>query len=126
MLKILHVEDDPDIREITAFSLGMDASIQLRTAASGSAAINTLISGFAPDVVLLDVMMPDLDGPATLAGIRSTPGHARTPIIFMTARTQAHEKSRYLALGAIGVITKPFDPMTLGEQVRAMLAGAKA
>ena len=120
-LKILQVEDEPDIREITALSFDLDTDVQLRAASSGVEALDVLAGGFVPDVILLDVMMPQLDGPSTLTRIRALPGHADTPVIFLTARTQARERSRYLALGAIGVITKPFDPMTLGQQVRAML-----
>lgn len=123
-LKILQVEDEPDIREITALSFDLDTDVQLRAASSGVEALDVLAGGFVPDVILLDVMMPQLDGPSTLTRIRALPGHADTPVIFLTARTQASERSRYLALGAIGVITKPFDPMTLGQQVRAMLTEA--
>lgn len=118
MLKILHVDDEPDIREVAAMSLGIDPEIEVRSAASGAEALKTLESDWAPDVVLLDVMMPELDGPGTLERLRQLPGHETTPVIFMTARAQAQEQSRFLALGAIAVIIKPFDPMTLAGQVR--------
>jgi len=123
-IRILHVDDEPDIREVAALALELDPAIELRSAASGEAALAALTEGFAADVVLLDVMMPSLDGPGTLARLRTLPGHAATPVIFMTARAQAQEQTRYVALGALGVITKPFDPMLLAEQVRDLLAGA--
>ena len=122
-LSILQVEDEPDIREITSIALECHPKMELRSVSSGMEALDLLASGFMPDVILLDVMMPTLDGPTTLARIRALPDHIKTPIIFMTARTQAHEKNRYVALGAVGIITKPFDPMTLGEQVLTIIAG---
>lgn len=123
-LRVLHVEDEPDIREITAISFAADPSIELRQVSSGREALVVLADGAMPDVILLDVVMPEIDGPTTLARIRNLPGHGSTPVIFMTARTQPQEKGRYTALGAIGVIPKPFDPMTLGQQIRYLLAEA--
>ena len=84
-----------------------------------------LDGGLRPDVVLLDVMMPHLDGPGTLARIRQRPAHRATPVIFMTARAQPGEVDHYRALGALDVITKPFDPMTLAADVRAVLAARR-
>lgn len=124
MLNVLHVDDEPDIREVAAFALETDPDVTVRSAASGLDAIDILRGGFAPDVILLDVMMPELDGPGTLTMLRQLPGHAHTPVIFMTARAQSHELDRYLGLGAIAVVIKPFDPMTLGQQLRDHLASA--
>lgn len=125
-LAILHVDDEPDIREVAAFSLELDPEIDLTTAESGELALELLEGGLRPDVILLDVMMPRLDGPGTLARLRVLPGLEQTPVIFMTARVQSSERDRYLELGAIGVITKPFDPMTLAGQVRDILMGRPA
>lgn len=123
-LKILHVDDDPDIREVAALSFDLDGAIDVLSAPSGPQALAALAEGFAPDVILLDVMMPGMDGPSTLEAVRRLPAQAATPVIFMTARAQDHEQSRFLDLGAIGVITKPFDPMTLAADVRGRLARA--
>lgn len=123
-LKILHVDDDDDIREVAAFALELDPSIELRSASSGQAALGLLDSGYAPDVILLDVMMPGLDGPGTLSLIRERPGQASTPVIFMTARAQSGELDHYRRLGTLDVIIKPFDPMILAAEVRAVLAEA--
>lgn len=122
-MMILHVDDDEGIRALTelAFSLGGQATV--RSAASGAEAISALEAGCRPDVILLDVMMPDLDGPGVLAKVRELPGHERTPVIFMTAQSQAHELDRLIALGGIGVIIKPFDPLALPGRVDDLLKG---
>lgn len=125
MLKVLHVDDEPDIREVAAMSLGIDPDLELRSVASGAEALSVL-ADWRPDVILLDVMMPELDGPGTLERLRRIPGHETTPVIFMTARAQASEQSRFLSLGAVAVIVKPFDPMSLGRQVRDHLASVGA
>ncbi|WP_426039895.1 response regulator [Brevundimonas sp. DC300-4] len=124
-LNVLHVEDDESIRALTEliFSLAGDGIV--RTAASGEEALAALESGYKPDVILLDVMMPGLDGPTVLALLREMPLHSSTPVIFMTARAHARQRDRLLSLGAIGVITKPFDPTTLADDIRAYLAGAR-
>ena len=121
-LRVLHVDDDPDIREVTAFSLELDPDLELMSASSGAEALAILQGGFQPDVVLLDVMMPGMDGPQTLARLRDIEGVKDTPVIFMTARGQARERSRYLSLGAQGVILKPFDPVSLASDLRDLLA----
>lgn len=123
-LHVLHVDDEPDIREVAALSLELDGDMALTSAASGGEALDLLRRGLRPDVILLDVMMPELDGPGALEQLRELPGHERTPVIFMTARAQTSELGRYIALGAIGVIVKPFDPMTLAASVRGALADA--
>jgi len=120
-IQVLHVEDQDDIRDIVTISLGVDPDIALATAASGLEALDLLSGGLRPDVILLDVMMPEIDGIETLSRLRGLPGHAETPVIFMTARTMDHERTLYMELGALGVIAKPFDPMTLAKSVREFL-----
>ena len=124
-LTILHVDDEDDIREVAAFALELDSDMTLTSAPSGERALAALDGGLRPDVILLDVMMPHLDGPGTLARIRQRPEHVSTPVIFMTARAQSGEIDHYRALGALDVITKPFDPMTLARDVRAILAAPR-
>jgi CheY-like chemotaxis protein len=120
-VRVAYVDDEPDIREVAALSLGLDPEIEARTCASGPELL-TLVQTWRPDVILLDVMMPNMDGPATLAGLRRQHPHlAAIPVIFITARTQAHEVERFTAMGAAGVITKPFDPMTLARTARGFL-----
>lgn len=123
-LNLLHVDDEADIREVAAFSLELDPDIALTSLSSGEEALERLNGGMRPDVILLDVMMPSLDGPGVLKRLRQIPELEHTPVIFMTARVQSSERDRYLELGAVGVITKPFDPMTLADQIRGLLRGA--
>ena len=125
-LNLMHVDDEPDIREVTAFALELDPDIVVASYASGAEALAELEGGVRPDVVLLDVMMPLLDGPGVLARLRGLEGLEQAPVIFMTARVQSDEVERLKRLGAIGVIVKPFDPMTLARQVRDLLAEAGA
>jgi two-component system, OmpR family, response regulator len=117
--RVLYVEDDADIRTIATLALETVGGLQLHACAGGQAALE-VAPQFAPDLLLLDVMMPGMDGPTTLQRLRELPGTARTPVVFMTAKVQASEVAHYRSLGAIGVITKPFDPMTLAAQVRAL------
>lgn len=123
-LHVLYVDDDDDIREIATLALELDPGLKVTAFSGGEAALKALDGGLRPDVVLLDVMMPDMDGPATLAAMRERSALTATPVIFITARAQAHEKDRFVALGAVGVITKPFDPMDLADDLRAILAAA--
>jgi CheY-like chemotaxis protein len=125
-LNLMHVDDEPDIREVAAFAFELDPDIAVASYASGAEALARLDAGTRPDVVLLDVMMPSLDGPGVLAALRELDGMDRTPVIFMTARVQSDEVERLKQIGAIGVIVKPFDPMTLARQVRDLLAEAAA
>jgi len=119
-IRILHVEDEPDIREIVDMSLALNPEFEVRACASGAEAL-AVASEWSPALILLDVIMPGMDGPATLAQLRRKPETADIPVLFMTARAQAREIEHFIALGAQGVISKPFDPMTLGSMVRSHL-----
>jgi two-component system OmpR family response regulator len=121
-IRILHVDDDSDIREVVGISLGLDTAFAVRSCASGGEAI-AAAAEWSPELILLDVMMPDMDGPMTLVRLRECPQTATIPVVFMTARAQAGELQRFVALGALGVISKPFDPMTLATMVSGYLAG---
>ena len=115
--RVLYVEDEPDIREIATLALERMGGFEVHTCPSGKDALEA-VHGFSPDLILLDVMMPGMDGPTTLQAFRELPELANTPIVFMTAKTQAHEVERYRALGVAGIIAKPFDPMTIADKVR--------
>lgn len=119
-MRVLYVDDEPDIREIARISLDLDEGMVVETAASGAEAVSKA-ADWRPDIILLDVMMPDLDGPSTLEILRSRGDTRDIPVAFITARVQAHEVDRLRALGASAVISKPFDPMLLAAQVRAAL-----
>lgn len=119
LTKILYVEDEPDIREVVQFALE-DEGFELVSCSSGREAI-AKAHGTTPDLVLIDVMMPGMDGPTTLLALRELPHMAATPVIFMTAKVQSQEVEQYKSLGAIGVISKPFDAMTLADQIRSFI-----
>jgi len=120
---VLYVEDDPDIQAVAQLALEVVGGLAVVMASSGSEAV-TKAAAEVPDLVLLDVMMPGMDGPTTLLALRELEGMASVPVIFVTAKVQAAEVQQYVELGAIGVIAKPFDPMTLAEQARVMWAAA--
>jgi CheY-like chemotaxis protein len=117
---VLLIDDEPDIREVVELSLGSVAGWVVLTASSGADGVQ-LASAQQPDVILLDVMMPGLDGPATLEVLRGRDETRAIPVLFMTAKAQAGELTRYASLGVAGVIPKPFDPMTLSDRVAAAL-----
>jgi CheY-like chemotaxis protein len=120
--RLLLVDDEDDIREIARLSLERLGNWTVVTASSGDEAVE-LVAREAPfTVVLLDVMMPGSDGPATLQRLRSGVLDAQTPIVFLTAKVQPADRRRLHALGAAGVIAKPFDPTQLSQQLRAILA----
>jgi len=115
--RILFVEDDPDIQTVAKMAMEAIGGFTVLACGSGSEALARL-DEFSPDLVLLDVMMPGMDGPATLAALRRSPTGRELPVVFMTARVQAQEVAAYREMGAEDVIAKPFDPMTLSEQVQ--------
>lgn len=115
--RILCVEDEPDIQAVARMALELVGGFEVRVCGSGDEALREVRS-FAPDLVLLDVMMPGRDGPSTLRALHDLPGLAALPVVFMTAKVQPSEVAQYRALGALDVIAKPFDPMTLSDQVR--------
>jgi CheY-like chemotaxis protein len=120
--RILYVDDEADLREVAVMSLELDPEFEVRDCASGAAAL-AIAGDWQPAVILLDMMMPGMDGPATFRALCEQPERAAIPVIFVTARTQARDVEALMALGARGVIAKPFDPMTLAGQVRALLDG---
>lgn len=117
--RVLYVEDEPDIQAVARLALEVVGGLTVKTCSSGEQALNEA-PGFAPELVLLDVMMPGMDGPGTLKALRELPSLAAVPVVFMTAKVQPQEVAHYTTLGALGVIAKPFDPMTLAEQVRRL------
>jgi len=123
--RILFVEDDPDIQMVGKMALEAIGGFTVLACGSGTEAL-TCLGDFSPDLVLLDVMMPGMDGPATLEALRRTPAGRDLPIVFMTARVQAQEVAAYRAMGAEDVIAKPFDPMSLAQQVQSVWDALKS
>jgi CheY-like chemotaxis protein len=123
--RVLHIDDESDILDIAAASLGLDPEFEVRDCISGADGLATALE-WRPDLILLDVMMPVMDGPATLRHLRENPQTADIPVVFMTARAQPREVDHFKSLGAAGVIVKPFDPMTLAVSVRGYMHPASA
>ena len=119
-MKGLIVDDEPDIRRIAKLGLSRVGGMEVVEAANGAEAL-VRAKEDRPDAVLLDVMMPGLDGPSTLARLREDPATSGIPVVFLTAKAIAAELERLKVLGAAGVLTKPFDPMTLARELRALL-----
>ena len=119
--KVLLVDDEPHIRRIGELSLKGVGKWTAVLASNGMDAL-AIAERENPDLILLDVMMPGMDGPATLQQLRACEATARIPVIFMTAKVQKHEIDKYLAAGAVGVIPKPFDPMALPAQILQILS----
>lgn len=113
---VLYVDDEPDIREVAEMALTLVPDLAVHLSESGEQALATL-PALKPDLVLLDVMMPGMDGPTTLARMRTQPGLRDIPVVFITAKALPHEIQRFRELGAVGVISKPFDALRLGSQI---------
>lgn len=118
--KILIIDDEADIREVAAFSLELVAGWQVRTAATGAQGLATAQNEL-PDAILLDVMMPSMSGPEVFARLRQEERLRDVPVVFLTAKAQAAEQRQLALLGAAGVLTKPFDPLKLAEELSQAL-----
>jgi CheY-like chemotaxis protein len=119
-MRLLCADDEEDIRTILALALGLDPALDVEIVASGQEALDRLATG-QYDAVVLDGMMPGLDGYETCRRMKANPGTAHLPVVFLTAKTQRDEVARALALGAAACLTKPFDPLTLAGDLRAAL-----
>jgi len=122
--KILHVEDEPDIRTIAKAALERIGNLTVESCESGSDTLEK-VAGFAPDMVLLDAMMPEMDGPEVLKRLQERDDTKDIPVVFMTAKVQAAEIEEYKALGAVDVVPKPIDPMTLHQTLKDIWASLK-
>jgi CheY-like chemotaxis protein len=115
--RIMHVEDDPSIQQVAKIALEAVGGFTVHTCSSGQQALDDY-QAFAPQLILLDVMMPGMDGPTTLQQLRQKFDLSKVPAVFMTAKVQSSEVESYKALGAADVVVKPFDPMALSGQIR--------
>ncbi len=122
--RVLHVEDEPDLRDVVQLSLSLDPDITVKSCDGG---LDALVAAeeWRPHIILSDVLMPVMDGPQLLAHLRKNVRTAGIPVVFMTARADSSEVERFMALGAAGVIAKPFDPLRLAASVRACLHAAE-
>lgn len=115
--KILFIEDEPDIQTVAELALVNVGGFTIKICSSGQQALD-VAEEFAPELILSDVMMPGMDGPATILALRKINGLAQTPVIFMTAKVQPQEITQLISYGALGVIAKPFDPMNISNEIR--------
>jgi CheY-like chemotaxis protein len=118
--RILIVDDEDDIREVAALSLETVGGYEVLSARSGAAALE-IARAEQPDAILLDVMMPDMDGPTTFQRLRAQESTANIPVVFLTAKVQPSERQRFASLGAKAVLSKPFDPLTLASELAQAL-----
>ena len=121
-MKVLIVDDEEDIRKVASLALSRLGGMEVAEASNGPDGI-AAAAALKPDAILLDVMMPGMDGPAVLDRLKADPVTAAIPVIFLTAKAMGSELARLRSLGAAGVLTKPFDPASLSGQIRALLAG---
>jgi len=122
LTRVLVVEDDLDIQKVIRMSLKLRGVSDIVMVESGTDCIER-VPGFAPDVILLDVMMPHMDGYETCRRLKQDAATRQFPVVFLTARAQKADRERGMKLGALGYLTKPFDPMTLHDQIVALLSG---
>ena len=115
---ILVIDDEDDIREVAMLSLETAGDFRVTTANGGRAGVERA-SADRPDLILLDVMMPELDGPATFELLRQNDVTRDVPVVFLTAKVQASDRRRLGGLGALGLLPKPFDPLTLADEITA-------
>ena len=117
--RIMHVEDDPSIQTVARVALEAVGGFEVCTCSGGQEALDRFES-FAPQLILLDVMMPTMDGPSTLRNLQQQFDLTKIPVVFMTAKVQTNEIESYKALGASDVVVKPFDPMKLSEPLQGI------
>ena len=118
--RLLIIDDEPDIRRLVQIALSRVAGWTVLTAASGAAGV-TLAAAERPEAILLDVMMPGMDGPATLLLLQDHPQTRAIPVIFLTAKIQHADRARFAALGAKAILAKPFNPLLLADQIKESL-----
>ncbi len=120
MRRILIIDDEDDIREVAALALEATAGWQIFTASSGLEGI-AIATAEQPDAILMDVMMPDVDGPATFRAMQQDPAIAHIPVLLLTAKVQGVDQRLFAGLGVAAVLLKPFDPLTLADRISAAL-----
>jgi CheY-like chemotaxis protein len=116
MRRILIIDDEDDIREVAALSLEATAGWNILTASSGAAGMDIAVAE-QPDAILMDVMMPGVDGPTTFGHMQQNPAISHIPVLLLTAKVQGVDKRRFAGLGLAGILFKPFDPLTLAQQI---------
>ena len=120
MHRVLIIDDEADIREVASLTLEATAGWHVSTAASGSEGLE-VAAAEQPELILLDVMMPEMDGPTTFRAMQNDSRTSRIPVILLTAKVQGVDQRRFADLGVAAILFKPFDPMTLAQQIADVL-----
>ena len=120
MRRVLIIDDEEDIREVAALSLEATANWTIYTASSGKEGIR-VAANQKPDAILMDVMMPEMDGPTTFKQLQLNPNTAGIPVVLLTAKVQGVDQRRFAGLGVAAILVKPFDPLTLATQIADVL-----
>lgn len=118
--RVLIIDDEPDIREVAQLSLEMGRGWEVLAAASGEEGLRAA-ERESPDAILLDVMMPELDGPTVLTRLLANPETSAIPVVFLTAKVQGADQRRFAEMGVAGILAKPFDPLTLADEMAVLL-----
>ncbi len=119
--RILIIDDEDDIRQVAALSLETIAGWEVAVASSGAQGLARAVD-YQPDAILLDVMMPGMDGPSTFRELRKNPATAKIPVLLLTAKVQSTDQRRFADLGVEAILFKPFDPLTLATQISSVLS----
>ena len=117
--RIIFIDDEPDILQIASLCLESVGKIKVSARATARG-LNDFVDRIQPDMILLDVMMPEIDGPAAMRDLRKDARFDHIPVVFMTARIQPEEVREYMDMGAIGVVAKPFDPMGISNELKKL------
>lgn len=123
--KVLYLEDEPHIAKVALIAMQRFSDLEVHHCERGDAAIEAF-GEFQPDLLVFDIMLPGMDGLQTYGEILARYGLERVPVVFMTAKAQTHEQERYMALGALGVIVKPFNAMSLGDNLKSLWSARQA
>lgn len=115
--KILYAEDEPDVQTVVEMTIQTMSNYQIKICENGKKLLES-IDEYFPDLILLDVMMPEMDGPTTFKYLQENENTKKIPVIFMTAKAQVHEIEKFKEIGVVGIITKPFDPLTLCDEIQ--------
>ncbi len=119
--RILIIDDEDDIRQVAALSLETIAGWEVAVASSGAQGLARAVD-YQPDAILLDVMMPGMDGPSTFRELRKNPATSKIPVLLLTAKVQSTDQRRFADLGVEAILFKPFDPLTLATQISSVLS----
>lgn len=119
--KILYAEDEPDLQTVVEMTINAMSNYEIKICDNGKKLLES-VEAYNPDLILLDVMMPEMDGPTTFKNLQANEKTKNIPVVFMTAKAQVHEIETFKETGVLGIITKPFDPVNLCSDIEKIWA----